>query len=117
MLRAASLQGPGGFEMSILKRALPLAGLLIASIGAAHDDTIGARYVEESGVNSTDCLDHDIPCRSIQYALDRAQHGNTLKIAAGIYDVSGIDPERYLFGTVHAQGGYSPSDHYHHQDP
>src|SRR5262245_56395562 len=104
--------------MYLLRGAVALTGLLVFStIASAHDDTVGARYVEEAGVNNTDCLDHDIPCRSIQYALSQTQPGNTVKVAAGIYDVTGLDPESFLFGTTHAAGGYSPADHYHHQDP
>jgi choice-of-anchor B domain-containing protein len=99
------------------KRALPLLGLLLISIAFSHDDTIGARYVTQDGNNVGDCLDHHETCQSIQYALVQTQHGNTVKVAAGIYDVSNLDPERFLFGTIHAAGGYTPDDHWHYQDP
>jgi choice-of-anchor B domain-containing protein len=106
----------GGF-MKLPKCALPLLGLLLVSVSSSHDDTIGARFVQTDGANATDCLDHDVPCQSIQFALERAQRGDTVKVAAGIYDVSNLVPESFLFGTTHAQGGYSPDDHFHHQDP
>lgn len=90
--------------------------LLIAPV-ASHDDTRGARYVGPDGANATDCLEHHDPCLSIQYALEQAGPGNTIKVAEGIYDVTGIDPERFLFGTVHAQGGYEPGGHFEARDP
>jgi choice-of-anchor B domain-containing protein len=103
--------------LNIPKRALPLILLLLISVSASHDDTVGARYVQEDGADASDCLDHHAPCRNFQYALNLAQPGNTVKVAAGIYDVTGIDPESYLFGTIHAAGGYSPEAHFHAQDP
>jgi len=90
--------------------------LLIAPV-SSHDDTRGARYVGPDGANATDCLEHHDPCLSIQYALEQAGPGNTVKVAEGIYDVTGIDPERFLFGAVHAQGGYEPGGHFEARDP
>jgi choice-of-anchor B domain-containing protein len=103
--------------MNIPKRALPLFLLLLISVSASHDDTVGARYVQQDGTNASECLDHHTPCQNIQYALNLAQPGNTVKVAAGIYDVTGIDPESYLFGTIHAAGGYSPAERFHVRDP
>jgi choice-of-anchor B domain-containing protein len=96
---------------------LGAAALATTPALAAHDDEIGARYVETTGTNASDCLDHDVPCRSIQYALAQAEPGNTVKVAAGIYDMSGVDPESFLFGTVKAAGGYTPADHFAWPDP
>jgi choice-of-anchor B domain-containing protein len=90
--------------------------LLIAPV-SSHDDTRGARFVGPDGANATDCLERHDPCLSIQYALAQAGPGNTLKVAEGIYDVTGVDPERFLFGTVHAQGGYEPGGHFQARDP
>jgi choice-of-anchor B domain-containing protein len=92
------------------------AVLLIAPV-SSHDDTRGARFVGPDGANATDCLAHHDPCLSIQYALAQAGPGNTIKVAEGIYDVTGVDPERFLFGTVHAQGGYEPGGHFEARDP
>ena len=95
-----------------------LAGLLCLGLPASsHDDTRGARFVDPDGVNASDCLEHHEPCRSIQYALEIAEPGNTVKVAAGIYDMSGVDPESFLFGVNHAQGGYEPHGHFEDRDP
>jgi choice-of-anchor B domain-containing protein len=92
----------------------------LAALGgpaSSHDDTIGARYVDGGGINAEDCLDHHDPCRSLQYALARAEPGNTIKVSAGIYFVGGMDPESFLFGANHAKGGYQPGGHFDEQDP
>jgi len=96
-----------------------LAGLLAVAgtVDSSHDDSIGARYVDGGGINAEDCLDHHEPCRSLRYALSRAGPGNTIKMAAGIYFVGGIDPETFLFGAIHAKGGYEPGGHFDEQDP
>jgi len=101
------------------KLLLMLAGAVLIGLPASshHDDTLGARFVDPDGVNASDCLEHHDPCRSIQYALAAAEPGNTVKVAAGIYDLSGVDPETYLFGVRHAQGGYEPGGHFDEQDP
>jgi choice-of-anchor B domain-containing protein len=104
--------------MRTIRHALGAVALAVAAAAfASHDDELGARYVETSGANATDCLDHDVPCRSIQYGLAQAEPGNTVKVAAGIYDMSGVDPETFLFGTIKAAGGYSPADHFGAPDP
>lgn len=95
-----------------------LTGLLLWSGPgwSSHDDSLGARYVDPQGLNASNCLDHHEPCRSIQYALAVAEPGNTVKVAAGIFDMSGVDPESFLFGVRHAQGGYEPGGHFDEQD-
>jgi choice-of-anchor B domain-containing protein len=99
-------------------RSLPWISLLLAaSVSASHDDELGARFVQSTGANASDCLDHDVPCQSIQYALTQAQPGNTVKAAAGIYDMTGVDPESFLFGAIKASGGYSEDDHFSVYDP
>jgi choice-of-anchor B domain-containing protein len=95
-----------------------VAGLAVLALPASsHDDTLGARFVDPDGANASDCLEHHDPCRSLQYALEVAEPGNTIKVAEGIYDVGGVDPERFLFGLVHAQGGYEPGGHFEERDP
>ncbi len=102
----------------MLRRLIPWTGLLFAGVAFAnHDDTIGARFVDRGGTNASGCLEHHEPCRTIQYALAQAEPGNTVKVAAGIYDVSGVDPDSFLFGVTHAQGGYEPGGHFDQQDP
>jgi choice-of-anchor B domain-containing protein len=91
--------------------------LFTGAVAWAHDDTVGARFVMPDGANASNCLDHDSPCQTIQFALGQAQAGNTVKVGAGIYDMSGVDPESFLFGTNKAAGGYREDDHFHDSDP
>ena len=90
--------------------------IILAFPAASHDDTLGARFVDPDGVNAADCLEHHEPCRSIQYALEVREPGNTIKVAAGIYDMSGVDPETYLFGDPRA-GRIRAGSHFDLQDP
>lgn len=94
---------------------LPLL-FLAAAASASHDESQGVRYVEGVGVDSTACLDHDLPCASIQYALSQAAPGNTVRVAAGIYSVGDLDPEQFLFGGRRAAGGYSAATEFEIQD-
>ena len=89
-----------------------------ASAGvAAHDESLGARFVQLDGVDAGDCLDHDSPCLSVTYALAKAEPGNTVKVGAGVFDMSGVDPESYIHGAIRATGGYSDIDHYAESRP
>jgi choice-of-anchor B domain-containing protein len=87
------------------------------SAAASHDESVGARFVQPGGVDSGNCLDHHAPCVSIQYALAQAEPGNTVKVGSGIFDLSGVDPETFLHGPVHATGGYGAADHYYESRP
>jgi choice-of-anchor B domain-containing protein len=99
-------------------RCVTLALLGLAGSAAAnHDESVGARFVQPGGVDAGDCLDHHAPCVSIQYALAQAEPGNTVKVGAGIFDLSGVDPETFLTGLVHATGGYGDADHYYESRP
>jgi choice-of-anchor B domain-containing protein len=104
--------------MTALKRLFVTALCLsFCTTALTHDDTVGARFVQSDGTNASDCLDHDAPCQSIQFALSKAEPGNTVKVGAGIFDLSGVAPETYLFGTIKAAGGYAEEDHFAHPDP
>jgi choice-of-anchor B domain-containing protein len=99
-------------------RALVLALLAVAgSATASHDESVGARFVQPGGVDAGNCLDHHAPCVSIKYALAQAEPGNTVKVGSGIFDLSGVDPETFLHGPVHATGGYGDADHYYESRP
>jgi choice-of-anchor B domain-containing protein len=90
---------------------------LAGNAAASHDESVGARFVQPGGIDAGNCLDHHAPCVSIQYALARAEPGNTLKVGAGIFDLRGVDPETFLYGPVHASGGYGDADHYYESRP
>jgi hypothetical protein len=79
-----------------MRRRLPWIALLLAGAAwASHDDELGARYVHGDGADASNCLDHDVPCQSIQHALLQAEPGHTVKVAEGIYDMTGVDPSAF----------------------
>lgn len=115
---------PGGFVRSGKRRdgvrwdtlaKMVLLAIVAATARASHDDSVGARYVDGGGANVGSCLDHHAPCASIQYALRQAESGHTVKVAAGIYDASDLDPNELFFGGKRAAGGYSEASHYETQ--
>lgn len=104
--------------MRNFQRPLLWSLLLLTCAALSHDEQVGARFVQLDGANFTnDCLDHHAPCASIQHALAQAEPGNTVMVAEGIYDMSGVEPESFLFGINKAAGGYSKAAHFHEQDP
>ena len=99
-------------------RALVLALLAVGGTASAnHDASVGARFVQPGGIDAGHCLDHHAPCVSIQYALAQAEPGNTVKVGAGIFDLSGVDPETFVHGPVHATGGYGDADDFYESRP
>ena len=103
---------PKDDRMSTL-RVLAAASICIAGAAyASHDESVGARFVQPRGIDAGNCLDHHAPCVSIRYALAQAEPGNTVKVGSGIFDLSGIDPETFVHGPVHATGGYDELDHF-----
>jgi uncharacterized repeat protein (TIGR01451 family) len=70
------------------------------------------RYVALTGNNVTnDCSNDGAPCQTIQYAIDMAQPGDEIRIAAGIYtDIivrEGITQVAYIDKTIAVAGGYT----------
>jgi choice-of-anchor B domain-containing protein len=97
--------------------AVTLLGVASLASRASHDESIGARFVQPGGVDVGNCIDHGAPCLSIRYALAQAAPGNTVKVGAGVFDLSGLDPERFLYGPIRATGGYDDADHYFESRP
>jgi choice-of-anchor B domain-containing protein len=86
--------------------------LLLAAGASAHDDVVGTRFVSPTGQDAGDCDENHAPCRTLPYALSRVDPGDAIKLAAGNYDVSGIDVENLLLGKEGVRGGYSAQDHF-----
>lgn len=98
-----------------LRLALALAGLLVGvlfltqSFSPAH--AAGPRYVAPSGADSGDCRNSNAPCATPQYAVDVAQSGDEIRLAAGTYTGvqthAGISQTVYLSKTLTIHGGYT----------
>jgi len=72
--------------------------------------TPGARYVAQTDVATNalnNCLQPDLPCRTIQYAVDRALTGDEVRAASGIY--TGTGQVVYAGKDLTLKGGYTPT--------
>ena len=83
--------------MRSLRTAMML-GLLAATAAPAHDDILGTRYVATTGVDEGHCDHGHAPCRTIGYALTHTPGGGTVKVAAGLYSIAGLDVDGILHG-------------------
>ena len=90
--------------------------MLSAGIASSHDDVIGTRFVAPAGEDAGDCDDNHHPCRTLPYALTQVGPGDAIKLAAGTYDLAGVDIERLALGKEGVRGGYSAEDHFRIQN-
>lgn len=100
----------------ILRYSMALVVLLCSPMVRGHDDMVGTRFVAPSGVDTGDCDENHHPCKTLHYALTKVDPGDAIKLAAGSYDVAGIDVENLLLGKEGVRGGYSAEDHFSIQD-
>ncbi|HEU4530420.1 MAG TPA: choice-of-anchor B family protein, partial [Steroidobacteraceae bacterium] len=102
--------------MRSLRTAMML-GLLAATAAPAHDDILGTRYVATTGVDEGHCDHGHAPCRTIGYALTHTPGGGTVKVAAGLYSIAGLDVDGILHGKSGVLGGFSTADGFKAHDP
>jgi len=96
-----TLDIPNGPNRRILVEALNAAGSVLYSgetivnlNGEPVQVTISMSpscglFVDETGVDESDCTDSSNPCRSIYYALTQTNGNITVCVAAGLYDIDG----------------------------
>ena len=106
--------------------ALLLATLLVSAMRLTGEDaqagaparpvaqgTVGVtRYISTTGVDSGGCTTRFSACRTLQYAVDRAGAGDTIRIARGLYsgvvNRSGGNQMARIPVSVTIAGGYDP---------
>ncbi len=85
-----------------------LAGMVIT----ANADEITIRYVAPDGSDDSDCTNPAFPCGTIQFAIDQADTGDEVRVAAGhftgVNDLGGLAQVVYVAKTVTIRGGYPP---------
>ncbi|NOZ26771.1 MAG: DUF1565 domain-containing protein [Chloroflexi bacterium] len=85
----------------------------IASGRASAQSGTGVIRVATTGRDTIGCGSPTYPCRTIQYAVDQAETGDTILIAAGVYtDIharSGVTQVVYIDKSVTLRGGYPPT--------
>jgi uncharacterized repeat protein (TIGR01451 family) len=79
-------------------------------------------YVAPTGADIGNCTDEVSPCRTVQYAVDRAWEGSVVKVAAGVYTCVHGRPRNdviatgivtqvvYVSKTVTIRGGYTTTN-------
>lgn len=98
--------------------ALLLGGL--PSAAAAHEGATPVHYVAESGEDAGSCEHPSAPCRTIEYALTKADKGDEVLVAKGSYQFYPEDPAEVvmlLSPIVTVRGGYSAADGFARQTP
>nr|MBC8254546.1 DUF11 domain-containing protein [Ardenticatenia bacterium] len=103
-----------------LAGALALLGARGSGLPVAHAQGDPTRYAAAptryvaaapTGNDAGDCTDFNNPCRTVQYAVDRAGAGDEIRVATGTYtDVNncgGLAQVVYISKTVTLRGGYS----------
>jgi parallel beta-helix repeat protein len=95
------------------------AVLLVAGTPARAQGS--SRYVSPTGTDSGLCSYTAHPCRTVQYAVDRAVAGDTIKVAAGVYadlnNQGGLAQVVYIDKSVTIRGGYAATGFVDPPDP
>jgi choice-of-anchor B domain-containing protein len=93
-----------------------ICSVLFASTAPAHEDLLGTRYLAPSGVDQGHCDNPHSPCRTLAYALTHVSSGDSIKFAAGTYDLSGSVLLGTALGKHGLRGGFTPLDEFREQD-
>ena len=83
-----------------------------SSTNVAHAAPGTTRYVATTGSDATnDCTNPITPCVTIQHAVDQADSGDEVRVAAGTYtgtnSYGGLSQMVYISKTVTVRGGYT----------
>ena len=95
---------------------LALLGLLTSTAwrSALAQSGTGVLRVATTGSNAFDCGGETNPCRTVQFAVDRAQWGEEVRVASGIYtgvnNYAGLAQVVYISKTVTIRGGYTATN-------
>jgi len=97
-----------------MKRICLLVIFLLTHFDAmSHAEHDKARYVAPDGVDEGRCEKVESPCKTIGYAVIKANKGDKVLVSAGQYLVTSVDELFYLTSTlVPIYGGYSRQDHF-----
>ncbi len=95
-----------------------LGAITVSQAVCAHSDKEKARFVAESGVDTGTCNNRFRPCASIRYAVQQANKGDSILVAAGSYHIQDEQELLYLVSELQPVfGGFSTIDNYQVQQP
>jgi choice-of-anchor B domain-containing protein len=95
-----------------------MSSLIVAGQVMAHSEHDKARFVAQNGTNNGLCDNVLRPCASIEYAVQQANKGDKILVAAGAYSIDSVNELFYLQSAlVPVLGGYNRFDHYQSQSP
>ncbi|MEM9386697.1 MAG: choice-of-anchor B family protein [Pseudomonadota bacterium] len=98
--------------LRVVSAALLLSiGTLFAPSTFGHGESV-ARFVAPQGIDGGDCTDAAAPCRSIMYAIERAQKGDNVLLAKGTYTFDPKEAVLLVSDVIPVTGGYSTRDGY-----
>ncbi len=107
--------------MSLLQtfRLISLGGLLIASsLGYSHSEPNKSLYVSNAGKDRGFCDNPVRPCKTIRYAVQKANKGDKVLVASGKYEISSTEELFYLKSEiVPVLAGFNRFDHFQSQSP
>jgi hypothetical protein len=86
--------------------------LLLRETSRVADADSQVLFVGTDGIDSSNCTDSNVPCRTIQYAVDQAGKGDEIRVAQGIYTENlTIDIKIMLSGGAEPVAEQPGSDH------
>ena len=95
-----------------------------ADAGPAEPTPATVHYVANSGTDSGTCNVNNFPCRTIQFAVDKAASSDTILVAQGVYTQTNVRLRDdivasgsvtqvvYISKTITIQGGYTTTDNF-----
>lgn len=98
--------------------ALAPALALMPGPALAHGDGFPSLYVAETGTDAGKCVDPAMPCRTIAYALSRAEKGDEIRVAHGTYafpTAKDEDALSLLGRVIRVRGGFDPEKGFERQ--
>lgn len=105
--------------MKNLITPLSLVVLLSSSWNAfGHSEENKSRYVAPNGIDNGQCNNVVRPCKTIAYAVEKANKGDSVLLASGSYVIQSSEELFYLKSSiVKILGGYNRFDHFQTQSP
>ncbi|MBL4911307.1 MAG: choice-of-anchor B family protein [Alteromonadaceae bacterium] len=104
-----------------MKKLFPSILISILSLNSynvlAHNEHAKSRFVAPQGIDNSNCANALHPCKSIVYAVKKANKGDKIKVAQGQYAITNSEELFYLKDlNVPILGGYNRLDHFKNQN-